>query len=79
MDSPFTNTMETFNEVMTIFSLYFLMYFTNFVEDAIIKYTFGSYFMVLISFYLLVHVIFIMNDMLRLIIRKLKSYCNKLD
>ena len=39
--SPKLNRLEMFNEVCTLFNTYFLIVFTDYVEDRIVKYNVG--------------------------------------
>ena len=59
MESPLTNMMETFNECTTIFLLYCLMCFTDFVPDEETRSKIGLFYIGVNLFHILVHLVFL--------------------
>ena len=72
--SSFATNMETFNEVITLFTLYLLMCFSDFVPDPATRAECGKVYIALIIIYASVHFIFLFSD----VIEKVKNSVRKL-
>ena len=59
MESPLANRMETFNECTTIFLIYCLMCFTDFVPDEETRSKIGLFYIGVNLFHILVHLVFL--------------------
>ena len=67
MESNFANNMELFNEVITLFVLYLLMCFSDFVADPETRNECGKALIALCCCYALVHILFlIINTVLQI-------------
>ena len=62
-ESQFDNNMETFSEVITIFVLYMMICFTDFILDPMMRFYCGKFFISVICSYALVHIIFLLKDL----------------
>ena len=60
-DSRFTNMMEVFSEVCTIFVLYTVIYFSDFATIEARHYS-GYVFIAIVSIYISIHLYFMMRD-----------------
>lgn len=70
--------METFNEVITLFTLYLLMCFSDFVPDPQMRNECGKAFIAVVILYAAVHIYFLMADVLGQLRRTLrKKYYNR--
>ena len=63
LDSKFANNIETFNEVVTCWTLYLMMLFSDYVPKAEDRNTFGIAFIVVLCGYAGVHFTFLFLDM----------------
>ena len=64
MESKFANRVETFNEIMTIFTLYCLQCFTDFVPNPEDRDANGIAFIAILGIYAAVHFYFLFGDLL---------------
>lgn len=62
-ESNFATNMETFNEVVTLLTLYLMMCFTDFVPDPAIRSECGKIFIGIICAYAVVHIFFLTVDL----------------
>lgn len=65
LESKFATCMETFNEVITLFTLYLLLCFSEFVPDPKVRNECGKAFIAVIILYAAVHIYFLIADVLR--------------
>ena len=73
LESKFATTFETFNEVANLMSLYPLLCFSDFISEPEIRSTCGWAFIVIICAYAMVHLGFLITD----VIQKLKGYLKR--
>ena len=83
LDSRFSNNIETFNEVISIFTLYLLMCFSDFISDPMIRSLCGKAFIAIVCLYAFVHIFLLFHgvyEIIRLLCRKcyLKCFGEKL-
>ena len=62
LESNFITNIETFNEVITLNTLYLMMCFSDFIPDPVIRAQCGKAYIALIIFYALVHFYFLFSD-----------------
>ena len=70
---PFALRMEYINEIVTIFVLYTLMCFSDYVKDEDVKYTLGYVPGILIAAHIVLNLFFILVDTMRKIMLKCKK------
>ena len=73
LDSRFANNMETFNEVISMFTLYLLMCFSDFISDPMIRSLCGKAFIAVICFYAAVHIFFLFHG----VYQQIRTLCKK--
>lgn len=73
LDSKFATNMETFNEVITLFILYHLMCFSDFVPEPETRAEMGRVFIGIMCFYCIVHLYFMFGDVIRKLWNKIRS------
>ena len=79
LDSKFATNMETFNEVITLFCLYLLICFSDFVGDFETRAECGKGFIAVLILYAGVHMYLLIGDVYRQIRHKIRKmyYDNK--
>ena len=65
--------METFNEVITLNTLYLMMCFSDFIPDPVIRAQCGKVYIALIILYALVHFYFLFADVFSKILRSIRK------
>jgi hypothetical protein len=63
LDSNFSNNVETFNEVVSLCTLYLMMCFSDFVADLEIRNQCGTVFIVVLCLYAAVHIFFLVINL----------------
>ncbi len=75
MDSNFALYIETFNEVITVFTLYLMMSFTDAEPDVGVRNSiYGGFFIAVIGVYVCVHLTILFSD----VCKKIKDACSNL-
>ena len=64
LESKFATCMETFNEIITLLTLYLLMCFSDWVADPLIRNECGKAFIAVVILYAAVHIYFLLADVL---------------
>ena len=76
-DTNKANRLEIFTECVTVFALYILMLFTDFVPGAETRYYCGAFFIALVIIYTLVHLTVIVHEALVNLKRAFKRWLYK--
>ena len=63
LESKFENNMETFSEIITIFVLYMMLCFTDYILDPMMRSYCGKFFIGVICSYAMVHIILLLTDL----------------
>ena len=78
LDSKFANNIEIFNEIISIFTLYMMMCFSDFVPKAEDRSNIGIYFISILGVYAFVHFTFLFLDLGAKIKGAIRKCCHKL-
>ena len=73
LDSRFANNMETFNEVISLFTLYLLMCFSDFISDPMIRSLCGKAFIAVVCLYAAVHIFLLFHG----VYQQIRFLCKK--
>jgi len=69
--------MEMLNEVLIMYTMYFMIIFTDFVPETVVKFNAGYFICGLITLYLVFCLAFIVRDTCRVARFKCLYYCSK--
>lgn len=77
LDSNYANNLETFNEVTSVFILYTLMLFTDYINDPIMRSSIGTIYIGIIMVFALCHLTPLFYDVIKQIYWRIKRFSIK--